>query len=359
MKTTHQKRKSTFLIGNLATAFVVIFLLNACVSSAPGVITERTVDFQLPEPARSLAFDKSGGLAASSMDGNVYVWDLQDSKQIAKLSVPEGWASSIAFSNEGSVLAAGSHGGWVTFWRVPDFTVSKSVKISGDLVSSVAFSPRDDLFAASVLEGPVFIFDSGLDSPPPTIDPNVGRTNRIAFSPDGSKLASAHGGEDLSEIVAYVWAIPSKNKVLELLGTQPTSSLLATASPPFLDEGALTLTAGDINSIEFSPSGSEIIAAGSDGAVRVWSISSGSQVVALLGPPSSASWADFLGDSGLVGATYWDGYLRIWDVANGEMVASMRADNGMNRSAVTNSSGDTIATSGENGTIRLWSISHR
>ena len=123
---------------------------------------------------------------------------------------------------------------------------------------------------------------------------------RVAWSPDGQRIAVAGGTDD-----GRHRPIP----IAYLCGTSPGSvrtTLNGHASP--------------VASIAFDPTGKRVVTAGWDRTARIWDAKTGQQRSVLQGF-SQVSDAAFSPDGRYVATASWDNTLRIWNADSGEQVS--------------------------------------
>ena len=90
----------------------------------------------------SVAFSQDGTiLAAGSADSTVVLWDVHTREQIAVLEGHTARVWTVSFSPDGSILAAGSQDGTIVFWDVATRKVIPPVERHSNYVTEVAFSP--------------------------------------------------------------------------------------------------------------------------------------------------------------------------------------------------------------------------
>ncbi len=150
----------------------------------------------------------------------------------------------------------------------------------------------------------------------------------VAFSPDGRTVAAA--SQDHS---VYLLNLDTfEQRVLRAPGDQATS-------------------------VSFSPDGKRVAAGTWGGEVCVWSLDHDAQgAVDRLSGHSSAVWGlTFASPDRLITSSI-DRSIRVWDLNAHRQVALLRGhDSEVNRVA-TSPDGNTLASSGTDGTIRLWSL---
>jgi WD40 repeat protein/DNA-binding SARP family transcriptional activator len=156
---------------------------------------------------------------------------------------------SVSFSGDGRLLATAQIGlprsdpdiEHVSIW---DWARGDIVRTIDTRAGLVAFDPTGDRLASSrYLEGIVDVWDSQTGDHLATLTGNKGLVNDLAFSADGSRVASA--GADST---ARVWDSETGTRVLTLHDSAP----LAT--------------------VTFSPDGSKLGSVSDDGIARVWAL---------------------------------------------------------------------------------------
>ena len=243
----------------------------------------------------SVAFSPDGSILASgSWDGTIHLWDIATRrlKDTLKLLIPlpRGHRityTSVAFSPDGSILASGLYYETLFLW-LDTGKLLETFEGHTDDVTSVAFSPDGSILASGSEGGTIRLWnvDLELDTGPILWDLNTqqqivntrqkvdsteqllkifeGHTqdvNSIAFSPDGSILAS---GSDDDTILLWDVATGQLKNILE----DPTSDWHHVYT-----------------SVAFSPDGS-ILASGienDDNPIILWDVATGTHQKTLKG----------------------------------------------------------------------------
>ena len=205
-----------------------------------------------------VAFSPDGSLLASGgNDAVARFWDLANGDSLGLMIGGTSAVPSIAFAPDGNTLAV-VNGEVVRLRQVGDERITGTLKAGGSLYS-VAYSPDGRILAATDLDNTIHLWDpalafrTGQEQYPQALElkghQGAGGTFRalvwrIAFSPDGSLLASA-GGDG----AVLLWGIP---------GGQPLAALQA-------QTGAATCVA-------FHPEGRALASGGLDGSLVIWGI---------------------------------------------------------------------------------------
>jgi WD40 repeat protein len=157
-------------------------------------------------PVISVVFSPNGHtLVTGGRDGTVIVWDITDPGAPHNLGKPQASGNgSAAFSPNGTTLATGSNDGTATLWDLtnpaqprpfvrlpPSSNGSVNSVNSVDLVNSVAFSPDGTTLASSSADGTVTLWD--LTNPAEfhrLPQPLTSQGGAAVFSAEGNTLAT-------------------------------------------------------------------------------------------------------------------------------------------------------------------------
>jgi WD40 repeat protein len=135
------------------------------------------------------------------------------------------------------------------------------------------------------------------------------RVNAVAFSPDGTRLASAGGDSRLGgtrqpgEIT--VWDVCTGRELLSLKGHT-----------------------GEVTGVAYSPDGKRLASASQDGTVRVWDADRGAPVLLCRGPAGTVYGVAFSPDGRRLAGGCSDEAARVWDAATGKELYALGGHTG-------------------------------
>ena len=218
-----------------------VYLADARTGETQQQLTESTGE------VRALAFDATGEHVAASSGAVVRVWTVTDGALVTQFRPHDHDVTALAFSPDGALLATGSEEGDVRLWNAAevlagqtDVAYRRDIPLHQGIVGELAFSPDGELLAIAGRRTTVTLYhrQSGSLSLLEGHDENV---TALDFGPGGDWLVS--GSEDRT---AIIWDLASDTPAHDALrlgaaaqdvAFSPDGTYVATAN----DEGTLHL----------------------------------------------------------------------------------------------------------------------
>lgn len=243
--------------------------------------------------------------------------------------------NAVAFSADGRSLASGSRNGEVRLYDTATGAHRQILEGKDDNISiSIAFSPCSKTlvigFAHGLTNGDhIQLWDVETGVYRLTLNGHAGNVHAVAFSPDGSTLASASSDETIR-----LWNTRSSMPYQTLKGHTSLVTTIAFASNNTLVSGS------------------------SDGTMRLWDVATGVLRKTIL-VETQGSWGLTVAsspDGNTVASAGHAGVVSLWNVADGAPIQTLEGHEDVVNSVVFSPDGKTLASASHDKTIRLWNL---
>ena len=202
-----------------------------------------------------------------------------------------------------------------------------------------------------------------------TLEGHTSSVRLVAFSPDGTTLASAS-----RDSTVKVWNLATKENIATL---RHTHSILSVAFSP--DGTTFALGAPDstiklwdiatkeniatleghthrVRSVAFSPDGAMLASGSSDRTVKLWDIATGRTIATLEGHESWVYSVAYSPNGTMLASGSSDDTVKLWDVTTKENIATLEGHAHAVSSVAFSPDGTTLASGASDSTIKVWDV---
>jgi WD40 repeat protein len=245
-----------------------------------------------------VAFNPEGStLGAASESGGILLLSVDGGREVGHIALASS-ATEVAFNSSGHLMATASSKGAIQLWSMPSDNEVGAPMEDGSDVFGLAFSPDGSSLASADLAGDVVVWS------PTTLMPEVTDMNgpsalQLSVNSNNRLLATSTRGGTVN-----IWDVTGRTVIAHL------ASGVVLSSVAFSPQQATTLAIGE-----------------SSGAVALYDLPRSAPVV-LVGPDSSVNQTAFDARGDKLAASYGDGDVVVWDVRSRKELARFPAPSG-------------------------------
>jgi WD40 repeat protein len=299
------------------------YLARLCHGERRSLVTPRDPACVVVHPRDGRLF-VGGGLLGGA--GEVAIYDAALQGELRRLRIQDDGVTALAISPDGRHMVATARGRRPTVFDPESGEILATFDGHEGDVWSVAFSGDGSRIASGGDDGSVRIWDARTGRESLAMRVPGATVWSVAFSPDGSRVASA-----ASDRTVTLWDTRSGRRLRTLAGHRAL-----------------------VRSVAFSPDGRRLVSASHDQTARVWDVESGSELASLTGHRGFVTRAGFSPDGRRVVTTGIDGTLRIWDAEVGPPLLVLRGHSAAIWDAGFSADGRQVVSVGEDGTVKSW-----
>ncbi|MEH2192755.1 MAG: NB-ARC domain-containing protein [Nostoc sp.] len=279
----------------------------------------------------SVVFSPDGCcLATSDTNGEIYIWDANNGKQLFSCKQHNNWVWSVAFSPVHPVLASCGQDHTIKLWDTTTGKYLKTLHGHTSIVIALAFSPDGQFLASASDDRTVKLWDMTTTECVQTLE-HGSCVWSVAFHPTGKTLATA--GEDNT---IKLWNLETGCCVQTLKGHQHW-----------------------VKAIAFSPEGQRLVSGSFDQTVKLWDLRTGVWmcVMTLLGHTGFVTSVAFSPKEDKAASSSYDQTVKIWDIHTGKCLDTLKKHTNRIWSIAFHPQGRLIASGGDDHAARFWEVS--
>ncbi len=279
----------------------------------------------------AVVFSPDGSrIATGGTDNKVRLWDARSGNAVGNpMERHSDWVRAVAFTPDGAHLVSVGDDARLLKWNTATRTLVRELGGSGtQSIAALAYSPDGKRVAVATGNG-LRLYDAATAAPlAPAQDGHRNRVTAIAWSPDGSVIATG----SFDDTIRF-WNAERGTPVGDpLQGHDDT-----------------------VKGLAFSPDGRALASASDDRTVRIWDPATRRQVHRLAGHTRAVFAIAYSPDGRFIASGSDDDTIRLWDAVSGRPASQvMRGHGDSVRSLAFSPDGKVLASGADDKTVRVW-----
>lgn len=302
----------------------------------------------------------------------VRIWNISAGKWQSRLTGHSRDILSLAFNPDGSRIVTGSADQTTKVWEVASGNLLMTLSGCVSSISAVVVHPGGAQIATGGYREAT-LWDAATGQMLHSLDGHRGVVRGLAYSQDGSILATANDGDN----TARLWDAKAGRLILSIAAEvsnlfwvffSPDGRYLVTEDrhnrvkiwetasgkpPAFLRQ---IFEKDIVTSIEFSLDAHRMLLMRLYGNPELWDLREGRRVATLEGHQGRVLSMTHSSDGTRIITGGQDRTAKIWDSANGKMLMSLEGHDDDVNSVAANLAGTLLVTASDDGTARIWDL---
>ncbi|REJ88130.1 MAG: hypothetical protein DWQ34_23190 [Planctomycetota bacterium] len=310
-------------------------------------------------PVRAVAFSADGNQAFSGGDDNaIKQWTVADGAEVRTIAGHTAALSSLVVA--GQRLISGSADSTIRIWNTADGAAVRTIN-HGQAVTAMDVSADGARIAATGPDKQVRTFTAADGAATVVLPASDEPITRLDWSPDATQFMTA------TSAAVRVWNLEGQLQEEQSLSGPPLAagftpdaakvrSVLTDGSyhdRPLALVRIFTGHEGPVRGLALSANGAQLLTAGADKSVRLWTVADGTAVRTFAGPQDEVTRVAFSPDGAQVLATSLDKSVHAWALADGAAQAPFVHPDVVTAFTMSRD-GTRLATACNDGFIRIW-----
>ena len=297
-----------------------------------------------PKPQRSVALSADGQVLVTAGDDNaIRLWHAQTGTPLQTITGHTAPVSSLKFLGSGALLSAGADQ-TAQLW---------DIKPQWKLVATLGSKPENALDLSA--------------------SPHVDRVLCLAFSPDGTRLASG-GGDPSRSGELLIWNVANRavervvadahsDTVYDVKFSRDGKLLVSGAADKFVkvfevETGKFVRSfeghTNHVLGVAFKADGSNLASAGADNAIKIWNFETGEQIRTITNATKQVTAINYIGVTDNIVSASGDKTVRFHTASNGGNYRNFGGSADYLYTVYASGDETYVITAGEDGLIKVW-----